>query len=49
MLLAFLNAECARLGIDAGPVDLRVRPEMVDEPPMACGTPDQLIQIQRHP
>jgi TorA maturation chaperone TorD len=49
LLLAFLKAECARLRIDTGPVELRVRPAMVDETPMACGTPDQLIQIQRHP
>ncbi len=47
LLLAFVDAECARVGVEAGPVDLRVRPEEVDETPMACGTADELIQIQR--
>lgn len=49
LLLAFVDAECARVGVEAGPVDLRVRPEEVDETPMACGTADELIQIQRRP
>ena len=47
MLLAFLKTDCARLGIGAGPTDLAVRSEMVDDAPMACGTADELIQIQR--
>jgi TorA maturation chaperone TorD len=49
LLLAFVDAECARVGVEAGPVDLIVRPEEIDETPMACGTADELIQIQRHP
>lgn len=49
LLLAFVDAECARAGVEAGPVDLIVRPEEPDETPMACGTADELIQIQRHP
>jgi hypothetical protein len=48
LLLAFVNAECARVAVDAGPVDLMVRPEEIDETPMAC-TSDELIQIQRRP
>jgi len=49
LLLALVDAECARVGVDAGPVDLMVRPDEVDETPMACGTADELIQIQRRP
>lgn len=49
LLLAFVDAECARVGVPAGPVDLIVRPVESDETPMACGTNDELIQIQRHP
>ena len=49
LLLAFVDAECARVGVDAGPVDLMVRPEEMDETPMACGTAQELIQIQRRP
>ena len=49
LLIAFVDAECARVGVDAGPVDLMVRPEERDETPMACGTADELIQIQRRP
>ena len=49
LLLAFVDAECARVGVEAGPVDLIVRPDEPDETPMACGTADDLIQIQRRP
>jgi len=49
LLLAFVDAECTRVGVEAGPVDLIVRPDEPDETPMACGTADELIQIQRHP
>lgn len=48
-LLAFLGAECERLGIEAGPADLAVRPDTTDDTPMACGSADDLIQIQRRP
>ena len=49
VLLGFVDAECVRVGIEAGPVDLAVRPDTPDETPMACGTAEQLIQIQRRP
>jgi TorA maturation chaperone TorD len=49
MLLAFVDAECARAGVTAGSMDLDVRPEDIDTTPMACGTADELIQIQRRP
>jgi TorA maturation chaperone TorD len=49
VLLAFLETECIRAGVAAGPVDLVVRPEETDETPMACGSADELIQIQRRP
>jgi TorA maturation chaperone TorD len=49
VFLAFLAAECTRLGVEAGPVDLVVRPDEIDETPMACGSADELIQIQRRP
>ncbi len=48
-LLEILDVECHRLHIDAGPIDLAVRPEVADEAPMACGTVPELIQIQRRP
>jgi TorA maturation chaperone TorD len=55
VLLAFVDVECARVGVEAGPIDLIVRPESIDDAPMACGTaPDPtaaggVIQIQRRP
>lgn len=55
VLLAFVDAECARVGVEAGPIDLIVRPESIDDTPMACGTAPEphaageLIQIQRRP
>jgi TorA maturation chaperone TorD len=49
VLLAFLNAECERLRIDPRPAELVLRPEMADDAPMACGSADELIQIQRRP
>lgn len=45
----FLNAVCARAGVEAGPDGLTVRPELVDDTPMMCGSAEDLIQIQRHP
>lgn len=48
-LLALLSAECVRVGVEAGPVDLAVRPDSADDTPMACGSADELIQIQRKP
>jgi TorA maturation chaperone TorD len=55
VLLAFVDAECARVGVEAGPIDLTVRPESIDDTPMACGTASEpgaageIIQIQRRP
>lgn len=49
VLLAFVDAECARLGVEAGPIDLTVRPDAIDDVPMACASADELIQIQRRP
>jgi TorA maturation chaperone TorD len=40
VLLAFVDEECARLRIDAGPIDLAVRPDLADDTPMACGSGD---------
>ena len=47
--LRFLDAACAMAGVTAGPADLSVRLDLVDETPMACGSADELIQIQRRP
>lgn len=47
VLLGFIEAECARVGVGAGPIDLIVSPDTPDETPMMCGTADELIQIQR--
>jgi TorA maturation chaperone TorD len=49
LFLGFLDAECARMGVEGGPEHLDVRPDLVDDTPMACGTADELIQIQRRP
>jgi putative dimethyl sulfoxide reductase chaperone len=49
VLSELLDAECRRLAIAVGPVDLIVRPEVEDDAPMACGTASELIQIQRRP
>jgi len=50
VLRGFIEAECTRLGVVAGPLELMVRPETPDETPMLCGTAaanEALIQIQR--
>ena len=49
VLLTFVDGECTRVGVEAGPVDLMVRQPEADETPMACGTAEELIQIQRRP
>jgi putative dimethyl sulfoxide reductase chaperone len=49
LLLAFLRAECARVGVQNGPVDLAVRAPDADDTPVACGSSGDLIQIQRRP
>lgn len=55
VLLAWLDAECARFDIDPGPIELPLCPP-VEEVEAACGTAcgpadpaPQLIQIQRQP
>jgi TorA maturation chaperone TorD len=45
----FLDCECERAGITGGPAELAVRTGLTDDAPMACGTADELIQIQRRP
>ena len=47
VLLALIEAECARVGVAPGPIELVVRPDAADETPMLCGTAGELIQIQR--
>ncbi|MBI3265143.1 MAG: molecular chaperone TorD family protein [Acidobacteria bacterium] len=47
VLRGFIEAECARVGVVAGPIDLIVPPDTPDETPMLCGTAGELIQIQR--
>jgi len=47
--LCFLDASCAMAGVTAGPAELSVRPDLVDDTPMACGSADELVQIQRRP
>jgi TorA maturation chaperone TorD len=53
LFLQFLDGECARAGVEGGPSELPVRAELTDDAPMACGSacgaPDELIQIRRHP
>jgi TorA maturation chaperone TorD len=47
LLLALLDAECRRVGVVAGPIDMAVGADFVDQTPMACGSGDELIQIRR--
>jgi putative dimethyl sulfoxide reductase chaperone len=49
IFLLFLDVACARAGVEAGPLGLIVRPDLVDDTPMMCGSAEDLIQIQRHP
>jgi TorA maturation chaperone TorD len=49
VFLLFLDVACARAGVEAGPLGLIVRPDLVDDTPMMCGSAEDLIQIQRHP
>jgi TorA maturation chaperone TorD len=46
LLDRLIDADCRRLGVAAGPPTLDLRPLEVDDTPMACGTGDDLIQIQ---
>jgi TorA maturation chaperone TorD len=47
LLFRFLTQECWRFGLPPGPPSLELRPPVPDDTPMACGRPDELIQIQR--
>jgi TorA maturation chaperone TorD len=38
LCFAFLNLECKRVGVAAGPLDLSLRPATDDRVPMACGS-----------
>jgi TorA maturation chaperone TorD len=40
-----VRADCARLGMPAGPTTLRLRAPLQDDAPMACGTGNTLLQI----
>jgi TorA maturation chaperone TorD len=42
---AFLVSECRRLGVPVGPQFLPLRPESLDDAPMACGSGSELVQI----
>ncbi len=43
---ALVSADCTRLGVPVGPETLRLRDPSVAEPPMACGSGDELLQIE---
>jgi TorA maturation chaperone TorD len=47
LFLSWLERECARVGVDQGPMGLAVRADVSDEAPMACGSASDLIQILR--
>jgi TorA maturation chaperone TorD len=44
-----VSADCARLGVSAGPATLRLRAALQDDAPMACGSGDELLQIEIPP
>ena len=44
-----VDPACTRAGVEGGPAGLMVRPDLVDDTPMMCGSAEDLIQIQRHP
>jgi TorA maturation chaperone TorD len=46
LMLAFLHAEAARLGIQTGPTELSVRTEFADDGPIGCASANDLIQIE---
>lgn len=45
LLVAFVTQECARVGVPAGPELLRLRATSLGDLPMACGSADELLQI----
>jgi DMSO reductase family type II enzyme chaperone len=46
LLTAFVTHECARVGVAAGPELLRVRSTSLGDAPMACGSGEELLQIE---
>lgn len=46
LLVALVTHECARVGVSAGPELLRLRSTSLGDVPMACGSADELLQIQ---
>ncbi len=45
VVVAFVTQECARVGVPAGPELLRLRSTSLGDVPMACGSTDELLQI----
>ncbi len=46
LLVAFVTHECVRVGVAAGPDLLRLRSTSLGDAPMACGSGDDLLQIE---
>jgi len=46
LLVGFVAHECARVGVAAGPDLLRLRSASLGDAPMACGSGDDLLQIE---
>ncbi len=46
LLTAFVTHECARVGVPAGPELLHLRSTSLGDAPMACGSGDELLQIE---
>ena len=49
LLAGFVTQECARVGVPAGPDLLRLRSTSLGDAPMACGSGDDLLQIEASP
>jgi DMSO reductase family type II enzyme chaperone len=46
LLVPFVTQECVQVGVPAGPELLRLRSTSLGDLPMACGTADELLQIE---
>ncbi|OGB95670.1 MAG: hypothetical protein A3G35_02390 [candidate division NC10 bacterium RIFCSPLOWO2_12_FULL_66_18] len=46
LLTVFVTHECARVGVPAGPELLHLRSTSLGDAPMACGSGDELLQIE---
>lgn len=46
LLVAFITHECGRVGVPAGPELLHLRSTSLSDAPMACGSGDELLQIE---